>query len=283
LIKDYRHPNIIEFLGYDTELTVETIYLGFRNGRNLYDFKENHSIWSISISEAFVWSVTTQLDSALAFLHEGYGTPRYQNGWVQIIHGDFKPENVVCHKIPGSYFPNIKLIDFGLSVAIYDPEVSDYRTKKGTAEWQSPERPYARASGDICANGELIHYLCLKETPCDVRMEDKDAAIFNNEEWHDTLERRVIPINILPEERRAQWFHGEATAEWGYRYSDCLNYWLYRKLEIDHNRRITAVQAVKSMGKFLRDCTHDQLTADSFANLIDGMTVEQILVVIGRP
>lgn len=261
-LKPYRHKNIVRFLDYyqriEEDVTglpvlYESLALGYCDAGDLHNLKSSYVDEGRSFPEGLVWSIITQMDSALAFLHEGHGTPHYRSDWIPIIHRDIKPENVLLQKVPGSEWPHVRIIDFGLSTAMKDPEDFDYRISDvfGSPEYQPPEHPEAYPAGDMWATGAVIHFLCLAEPPLDAKCQDSEYISLPKMEydaWLRTLEHKRIAINIPPSARAMQWATGNATESWECTYSDLLNWWMEQRLKTDWRARLKAVDAVESMG-----------------------------------
>lgn len=119
------HKSIVSYLGYHENqptLTTSSLiieYCPFGDLGDLYsrDLDEGRS----NFSEAFMWSVYSQLMSALAFFHEGIDAqnPQGRDDWKPIVHQDSKVENVLVKSLgskPDWSDIDIKLGDFGTSV-----------------------------------------------------------------------------------------------------------------------------------------------------------------------
>lgn len=278
-VKSFRHANIAEyFTWFDfAEPTRDWILLGYCDLSDACNFKAQYSRRKEKFPEIHVWNIVTQLNSALAFLHEGYGTPKYKNGWLPILHRDVKDSNILLSS--GQDLPHARLTDFGFSQVVTSSNF-DYDTKYhpyGCAWFHPPERPIAREAGDMWASGATIHTMCLDETPIDCRGEDTQEKLQTIAmAWVPQLERSVIPINIAPHLRRRQSMQAFAVVEWCGTYSDLFNYWMHRLMDFDPGARLTAVEAMETMGKAY-DNYMEEVGRNGFEEFVRGITPPDLL------
>ncbi|KAH6628378.1 kinase-like domain-containing protein [Chaetomium tenue] len=178
ILSTLRHPNIVgyyhrEHLKVSQDLHLYMEYCG--NGdlgrviRNLSD-KNQYA------EESFVWSIFSQLVTALYRCHYGVdppvvgkavlglgstARPKPPSGGMTILHRDLKPENVFLGDEN-----SVKLGDFGLSKVMQSHDFAS--TYVGTPFYMSPEicagEKYTLKS-DIWSLGCIMYELCTREPP----------------------------------------------------------------------------------------------------------------------
>jgi NIMA (never in mitosis gene a)-related kinase len=206
ILKELRHPNIVQYLERDhLKSTLDLhLYMEFCGNGDLGQVIMRHKNRAERISEDFVWSVLTQLATALYRCHYGVNTPAdinrcvldlpsghdansvkaKKNGQFMIIHRDLKPENgrtlyilsprqglsLTCLIVFLDSDNNVKLGDFGLSKIIKSHDFAS--TYVGTPYYMSPEicaaEKYTSAS-DIWSLGCLIYEMCTWAPPFNAR------------------------------------------------------------------------------------------------------------------
>ncbi|KAF2873035.1 kinase-like domain-containing protein [Massariosphaeria phaeospora] len=177
ILKELRHPNIVayferEHLKMSQDLHLYMEYCGNGDlGRVIKRLDETKQL----AEEDFVWSVFSQIVSALYRCHYGENPPatdrhvmgrapdaRPHGGSTQmILHRDLKPENIFLDADN-----SVKLGDFGLSKIIQSHDFAS--TYVGTPFYMSPEICKAEKYGphsDIWALGCIIYELCTKQPP----------------------------------------------------------------------------------------------------------------------
>ncbi|KAF9290482.1 G2-specific serine/threonine protein kinase [Mortierella alpina] len=167
ILKDLKHPNIVEFLErvIDRENSFIYILMEYCEGGDLATVIKRHKEMSIPIGEEFVWSIMTQLVLALHECHCGViinedtkqQTPR------PILHRDLKPDNVFLDAQK-----NVKLGDFGLSRSLTNPQKAFAQTYVGTPFYMSPElinESVYDAKSDIWSLGCVVFEMCALQPP----------------------------------------------------------------------------------------------------------------------
>ncbi|KAG0038001.1 Serine/threonine-protein kinase Nek2 [Podila clonocystis] len=137
ILKDLKHPNIVEFLErvIDRDNCFIYILMEYCEGGDLAAVIQRHKENRVPIPEEFVWELMTQLIMALHECHYGVivdpetkkTTPR------PILHRDLKPDNVFLDAKK-----NVKLGDFGLSRTLNNPQKAFAQTYVGTPYYMSP-------------------------------------------------------------------------------------------------------------------------------------------------
>ncbi|KAK3694805.1 kinase-like domain-containing protein [Podospora appendiculata] len=178
ILSTLRHPNIVgyyhrEHLKASQDLHLYMEYCGNGDlGRVIRDLAQKNQY----AEESFVWSIFSQLVTALYRCHYGVdppevgktvlglGTtakPRAPTGGMTILHRDLKPENVFLGEDN-----SVKLGDFGLSKMIQSHDFAS--TYVGTPFYMSPEICAAEKytlKSDIWSLGCIIYELCSREPP----------------------------------------------------------------------------------------------------------------------
>ncbi|KAK8005342.1 kinase-like protein [Apiospora arundinis] len=178
ILSSLRHPNIVgyyhrEHLKISQDLHLYMEYCGNGDlGRVIRELTQQNKY----AEEAFVWSIFSQLVTALYRCHYGIdppdvgkhvlglgatAKPKLPPGGVTILHRDLKPENVFLGEDN-----SVKLGDFGLSKVMQSHDFAS--TYVGTPFYMSPEICAAERytlKSDIWSLGCIMYELCTKEPP----------------------------------------------------------------------------------------------------------------------
>lgn len=120
IMKDLRHPNIVEFVEYHDQGDYLYIIMEFVRHGDLQSHLNQHG----SLKEPQARLVAQQLLSALSYLHR-----------MKITHRDIKPDNILIAELDPI---SIKLSDFGLSKVVKHDETF-LKTFCGTLLYCAPE------------------------------------------------------------------------------------------------------------------------------------------------
>ncbi|KAF2631665.1 kinase-like protein [Macroventuria anomochaeta] len=241
---------IIRYLGYFDgwpDWDYYTIVLEHCPGGDLYQFykKCTASNDQAVFSEAFMWTVFSQVAKALAFIHEGVGcrNPRDAEKWRSLIHCDIRLENILIKSLgTNSTYSSIviKLADFGLA-GYYDPRATG-PNHLGTPAYWAPELDWERLlytpANDVWAIGAVMHHLAHGFLPIEdpwttiKRWEKWNAGqpypsnwpIKNEESWWCAYAKReVVPINLEPGSHTEDWRRKRPTPKYSNALNDCLS------------------------------------------------------------
>ncbi|CAZ80540.1 unnamed protein product [Tuber melanosporum] len=175
------HPNIVKYYHREhikSESSVH-LYMEYCGNGDLSGLIKKAKESGNSFPESFIWTVVTQLTTALYRCHHGIDPPElsdlfsYKNttpptprteseerDLIKVLHRDLKPENIFVMADN-----SIKIGDFGLSKKLA-PGNMFAETYAGTPYYMSPEissgRPYTVKS-DIWSMGCIIYELCTQE------------------------------------------------------------------------------------------------------------------------
>lgn len=183
ILKELRHPNIVQYidrvhLKSSHDLHVYMEYCGNGDlGQVIKRLKSKRQY----ADEEFVWSIFSQLCTALYRCHYGQDPPeagrnvmglgndaipvKEKQRHIMILHRDLKPENVFLGEDN-----SVKLGDFGLSKILQSHDFAS--TYVGTPYYMSPEICMSEkytASSDIWALGCIIYELCAQKPPFDAK------------------------------------------------------------------------------------------------------------------
>ncbi|KAL2757692.1 hypothetical protein ACRALDRAFT_1047703 [Sodiomyces alcalophilus JCM 7366] len=179
ILSHLRHPNIVGY--YHREHLKSTqdlhLYMEYCGNGDLGRVIKNLAAKGERAQESFVWSVFSQLVTALYRCHYGVDPPEVGSnvlglfttafrpkvpaGTMTILHRDLKPENVFLDENN-----SVKLGDFGLSKMIQSHDFAS--TYVGTPFYMSPEICAAEKytlKSDIWSLGCIIYELCAREPP----------------------------------------------------------------------------------------------------------------------
>ncbi|KAH6630397.1 kinase-like domain-containing protein [Chaetomium sp. MPI-SDFR-AT-0129] len=178
ILSTLRHPNIVgyyhrEHLKASQDLHLYMEYCGNGDlGRVIRSLQDKNQY----AEESFVWSIFSQLVTALYRCHYGVdppevgkavlglgstARPKPPTGGMTILHRDLKPENVFLGEDN-----SVKLGDFGLSKVMQSHDFAS--TYVGTPFYMSPEICAAEKytlKSDIWSLGCIIYELCTREPP----------------------------------------------------------------------------------------------------------------------
>ncbi|KAL9602032.1 MAG: hypothetical protein Q9219_002141 [cf. Caloplaca sp. 3 TL-2023] len=185
ILSSLRHPNIVAY--YHRHHLKDTqdlhLYMEYCGGGDLSKLIKNLVAKNQYAEEAFVWSIFSQLATALYRCHYGLDPPeagtnvlgmtgevkppgglRGKNQ-IMILHRDLKPDNVFLGDDN-----QVKLGDFGLSKLMQSHDFAS--TYVGTPYYMSPEICAAERYtlySDIWSLGCVMYELCARKPPFDAK------------------------------------------------------------------------------------------------------------------
>ena len=170
ILRDLNHPNIVQFVDRIIDHENRKIYIvqEYCDGGDLASYiqlkKEKLPKMSGRISESFIWSVTSEIASALQHCHNHFNR-HHKNGKRRILHRDLKPGNVFLVKRRGTY--SVKLGDFGLAKML-DASSIFAQTHVGTPYYMSPEQIQSKSydeKSDIWSLGCIVYEMAMLSRP----------------------------------------------------------------------------------------------------------------------
>lgn len=138
------------------------------DGEDLLRVQERYEKARMRIPEKYLWIVYRDIVKALAYLHNGSGSPLlYGYPWRTIVHRDMKPSNIVLCSNPRdpARCPIAKLIDFDMAGLFDESRPETHAWTAGTYQYQPPEQwldyqsPCATPDGDVYSLGATIYHL----------------------------------------------------------------------------------------------------------------------------
>jgi serine/threonine protein kinase len=258
---------VVALLGYDEEwepiapaLFYEYCELGdlHHYQQKLLNLKNRGgSEWSVP--EETIWKVFADMAKGLDYLHNVKG----------IVHGDFKPDNVLvakpknCHE-DFPFLPDFKICDFARSVNYKD--CSNREKWNGTCEYaplliEQDSGPVSPAM-DIWGLGATLQELALvlqpvqsmesfvkdyyKRTGTDLKALRRLPDFKRKQYWRRQFEVVYRPLNASHAEL-VQLYDWPFYAHLPGRYSDVLNSWYSRCLVPDPSQRVTSSALVQHL------------------------------------
>lgn len=142
------HPNIVSILDVGSEDQRHYLVMEYVEGIDLEEYIQRNK--PLSLNEAI--RIMDQVLSAIICAH--------QHG---VIHRDLKPQNILMDKMG-----NIKIVDFGIAVALNKSTMTQTNTAIGSVHYMSPEQ--ARGSittkqSDIYSLGIILYELIMGQVP----------------------------------------------------------------------------------------------------------------------
>ncbi|KAF2097758.1 kinase-like protein [Rhizodiscina lignyota] len=179
ILKELRHPNIVAYFNraHDRDTADVHLYMEYCGNGDLGRVIKQLKRESKYADEEFVWSMFSQIVSALYRCHYGEDPPEVgglrnllggsreikppRANSRMVLHRDLKPENIFLGEDN-----SVKLGDFGLSKIIASHDFAS--TYVGTPFYMSPEICAAERYtlySDIWSLGCIMYELCAKEPP----------------------------------------------------------------------------------------------------------------------
>jgi len=252
--------NIVKILGssIDDASIPATIILEYCHYGSMIDYPEELYRSHSFIPEQTMWKLFADIAKALNFLHT-----RTRRRAV-IVHCDVKPDNIlVCR--PEGYerrddtvpvLPKFKLADFTRAV-FFHGNTAELEAVEGTPEYFAPEwRDGAKPPIDIWSLGATLQtiitgrWATFTTSPFQreyIRRRGKSFEVPEDPHkfWRYKIPGKFRPINLRTKQQVEML--GTAPDETYHRYSDTLNNWYEKCMQVEVWRRITAKELVDLM------------------------------------
>ncbi len=153
--KKLQHPNVIDIYGLHLENGIGYLLMEFMDGGNLRPLIQSRTL---SLYDAL--SLVLKICGGLHYIHQH----KLEDGrFHSIIHMDIKPENILL-----SQTGQVKVADFGLSIAEDFWSLRSPKSRAGTPFYMSPEQIRGKALDirtDIYSLGLVIYELLTGDLP----------------------------------------------------------------------------------------------------------------------
>lgn len=155
ILAGVRHPNVVQVVDFNvTADGLPYLVMEMIDGPDL----EQELAEGRELSPADAMSIVRQIASALDAAHAA-----------GVVHRDLKPANVILMPAAGQA-PVVKVIDFGISISDWSPQITTESRVMGTPEFMSPEQALGKrddidARSDQFALAVLAHTLLAGRAP----------------------------------------------------------------------------------------------------------------------
>ena len=167
-----KHPQIPELLASVEHDGHRYLVQEFIEGRNLATELIEDGVFS----ESKIWQILNQLLPVLEFVHDHH-----------LIHGDIKPENIICRTKPGINTEEFVLVDFGVTTSALG-ELLSIGSINGSAEYAAPEQTQGKIynNSDLYSLGVTCLHLLTMVSPFELFEIKADKWV-----WRDYLKHPI--------------------------------------------------------------------------------------------
>ncbi len=167
-----KHPQIPELLASVEHDGHRYLVQEYIEGRNLATELIEDGVFS----ENKIWQILHQLLRVLEFIHDHH-----------LIHGDIKPENIICRTKPGTSIPEFVLVDFGVTISA-NGDLLSIGSINGSAEYAAPEQTQGKVypNSDIYSLGATCLHLLTMVSPFELFDIKADKWV-----WRDYLKHPI--------------------------------------------------------------------------------------------
>ena len=167
-----KHPQIPELLASVEHDGHRYLVQEYIEGRNMATELIEDGVFS----ENKIWQILNQLLPVLEFIHDHH-----------LIHGDIKPENIICRTKPGTSIPEFVLVDFGVTISA-NGDLLSIGSINGSAEYAAPEQTQGKIypNSDIYSLGATCLHLLTMVSPFELFDIKADKWV-----WRDYLKHPI--------------------------------------------------------------------------------------------
>ncbi|KAF2737554.1 kinase-like protein [Polyplosphaeria fusca] len=241
------HENIVTMLGFDKAWIPHSPAI-------FMDYCELGDLWHYRLSVSFfeeltLWKLFADMAKGLHFLHAEQPVP--------ILHGDFKPLNILVQRPPGNtekivVLPIFKLADFARATPMNRQVIEQTKWKfAGTPEYAPcrAERKNATLAADIWACGATLQFFAFGRNPTvsmrKFRQQHPELDALNDEQIRYHLPFKFRPLTAGPDVQVNELDVSKEYQSPGY--SERLNKWYSLCVQPDIDSRITAHELMEAV------------------------------------
>ncbi|MDE5093221.1 MAG: serine/threonine protein kinase [Trichodesmium sp. St11_bin5] len=146
-----KHPHIPELLASIEHDGHHYLVQEYIEGSNLATELIEYGVFS----ESKIWQILNQLLLVLELIHDHH-----------LIHGDIKPENIICRRKQGTNTQEFVLVDFGVTISATG-DLFSIGSINGSAEYAAPEQTQGKVypNSDIYSLGVTCLHLLTMVSP----------------------------------------------------------------------------------------------------------------------
>ena len=147
-ISELSHPHIVSIFDVGSDHNRHYLVMEYVDGPDLEEYIQKNK----SLSLKTVINIMDQILDAMALAHKH-----------NVIHRDLKPQNILLDKKG-----NVKIVDFGIAVALNQSTMTQTNTAMGSVHYMSPEQArgsLATKQSDIYSLGIILYEMLMGQVP----------------------------------------------------------------------------------------------------------------------
>lgn len=147
-ISELSHPHIVSIFDVGSDHNRHYLVMEYVDGPDLEEYIQKNKPLSLKT----VINIMDQILDAMALAHKH-----------NVIHRDLKPQNILLDKKG-----NVKIVDFGIAVALNQSTMTQTNTAMGSVHYMSPEQArgsLATKQSDIYSLGIILYEMLMGQVP----------------------------------------------------------------------------------------------------------------------